>query len=88
MEMLTENDDWRLRGQEDYLKGCTLNLTRYVRRSEWNDHEHCEFCWEKFSEYEGTLHEGYVATADGRDYWSCPECCEDFKEGFGWTVEE
>ena len=88
MAMLTEKDDWRLKGTEDYLQGAALMLTRYIRRSEWDDHEHCDFCWAKFSEYEGDLREGYVAKVDGQDYWICPVCCRDFKERFGWTVEE
>lgn len=40
-------DDWRLRGQEDFLQGATLVRKRY-RATETNDHDHCEFCWRKF----------------------------------------
>ena len=77
-----------MNGQEEYLKDCTLKRTPYVRRSERNDHEHCEFCWMKFSEYEGDLREGCVTTANGQEYWICPKCCKDFKRLFGWTVED
>lgn len=78
-------DDWRLCGQEDYLKGVTLQRKRYQRYSSTWDHDHCEFCWAKFAEEDlipDALHEGYT-TAD--DYhWICESCFEDFKEQFEW----
>ena len=83
---MIEKDDWRLSWHQDHLKGRTLRRISYVRRSDTNDHEHCEFCWSKFSEYEGDLREGYVSDVDGTEYWICPECFEDFKEMFGWAV--
>jgi hypothetical protein len=42
------DDDWRLRGQEDYLLGATLQLKAYRMWSEKWDHDHCAFCWAKF----------------------------------------
>lgn len=82
---MREQDDWRLQGQEKYLKGATLSWKRYVRPSESWDHDHCEFCWAKFmdSETPDTLKEGF-ATADNR--WICPRCFADFGDLFGWLV--
>ena len=82
MEVIEKND-WRLRGQENYLKGRRLIKMPYFRWSETWDHEHCEFCWDKFSDYEGDLHEGNV-TVDDKYNWICPECFADFKEMFQW----
>jgi hypothetical protein len=41
-------DDWRLQGQEKYLKGVMLSLIAYSPSNPNNDHDHCEFCGEKF----------------------------------------
>ena len=41
--------DWRLRGQERYLTGREFVWREYTApRPDW-DHDHCEFCWAKFS---------------------------------------
>lgn len=79
-------DDWRLRWQEDYLQGVALQRKTYRKPSKTWDHDHCEFCWAKFSEREHDLHEGYC-TLD-QYYWICDECFRDFKEKFEWQVEE
>jgi len=77
--------DWRLTNQEKYLKGHRLTLKPWTRtRPDW-DHDHCEFCWAKFTDTNSpnALHEGY-ATEDN-DHWVCKPCFEDFKTSFGWT---
>jgi hypothetical protein len=85
---MTDKKDWRLNNQEKYLKGVTLvrrSYRQYAKNPKW-DHDHCDFCWEKFSltECEGSIREGY-ATVD--DYhWICPACFEDFKDMFEWKV--
>lgn len=81
---MIEKDDWRLQGQEEYLKDKILIYKKYIRFSEKWDHEHCEFCNDKISEYEGDLHEGYC-TEDER-YWICCECYNDFKKIFNLTA--
>jgi hypothetical protein len=43
-----DDADWRLRGQEGYLRGATLVRKPYHARSEEWEHDHCEFCWTKF----------------------------------------
>jgi len=57
---------------------------QYKNHSEKWDHDHCAFCWEKFSEAEGNLHEGYC-TFD-KNHWVCERCFNDFKGMFKWQV--
>ena len=85
---MREANDWRLTNQERYLKGVTLAWRSYAPANPANDHDHCEFCWAKFSEGEtpDTLHEGY-ATAD-RYRWICRSCFDDFRDMFEWHVEQ
>ena len=75
-----EPDDWRIRNQETYLTNRSFYLHQYEPRSEKDDHAHCEFCWEKFSLYEGTSHAGYSTLDDM--YWICTQCYDDFAEMF------
>ncbi len=75
-------NDWRLNGQEEYLKGALLHFSKYESNT---DHDHCEFCLDKFSNsIPGSLTEGY-ATSD-KYRWICRTCFEDFKEYFKWKV--
>ena len=56
------------------------------------DHDHCDFCWAKFSDHplEGddppTQLAGY-ATEDGA-IWICPSCMTDFLDRFQLVVED
>lgn len=86
--MPSPDHDWRLRGQERYLNGVTLHRANYRAPSADWDHDHCDFCWAKFMEgnVSDTLQRGYV-TDDGRD-WICPNCFDDFRERFHWTVKQ
>ncbi len=79
-------DDWRLTSQETYLKSATLVWAAYTPHSDRWTHDHCEFCWERFSLREGDLHAGYC-TRD-RYRWVCPACYEDFRERFGFTLAD
>jgi hypothetical protein len=83
-KMIKEND-WRRQGQEKYLKGVKLFYRKYKPYSEEWEHDHCEFCGEKFSEKEGEgLKTGYV-TANNY-HWICDKCYKDFKEEFEWEI--
>ena len=82
--MIAQND-WHLHGQQDYLIGVTLIRQPWRPADPRNDHDHCEFCWEKFVGFAGCLHEGY-ATEDRR-YWICEECFRDIRERFQWRVK-
>jgi hypothetical protein len=92
-----DDEDWRLRGQEEFLLGAHLRWrTWWSSRppdsvGPWN-HDHCDFCMARFSDHpwEGdvppTRLAGYT-THDGR-FWVCPDCLADFKVPFGWVIEE
>ena len=77
-------DDWRLQGQERYLKGSVLHWARHDAERGSSEHDHCEFCWRKFSTSEGDLCEGYT-TSDAY-HWICADCFGDFKEQFEWSL--
>ncbi len=78
-------NDWRLQGQEKYLKGVTLQKKTYKQFRDGWDHDHCEFCGAKFTENTpGTLHEGY--TTQNNYHWICDPCFTDFNELFEWKV--
>ena len=78
--------DWRLQGQQRFLLNASLAKRRYCPRSRDWDHDHCAFCWAKFSESPEDLQTGYC-TLD-KYHWVCPQCYEDFKEQFGWVLVE
>lgn len=78
--------DWRLMGQEIYLKGVKLNFKSYKTQCDEWDHDHCAFCSEKFClDIKDALKEGY-ATEDNY-HWVCLKCYEDFKRDFEWVVK-
>ena len=77
--------DWRLVNQINYLYKKKLERQPFFV-SATRDHEHCSFCWNKFGELDGMLHEGYC-TAD-EQYWICDHCFEDFKEMFQWQLND
>jgi hypothetical protein len=82
------NDDWRLMGQERYLQGVKLEWKEWHQtRDNW-DHDHCEFCFAKFMDYDSPdiLHWGYTDSEEYR--WVCKTCFEDFKEMFEWKLVE
>jgi len=88
--MAISPDDWRLAGQEKYLKNVTLvkrAYRRYPNNPEW-DHDHCAFCHAKFmvEDYPDVLHEGY--STEDEYYWVCEKCVQDFREHFGWMIIE
>lgn len=79
-------NDWRLfREQDKYLLGVSLVKGSYKSNNPFNDHDHCEFCMAKFGKGNNELKEGY-STEDG-SIWICPQCYDDFKEQFKWTVD-
>ena len=79
--------DWRWQGQETYMQGLALCWKPYHRYSESWDHDHCEFCWAKFSEVPSdadALTEGYASSDSHR--WVCRQCFDDFRQKFEWTI--
>jgi hypothetical protein len=76
--------DWRLQGQEKYLKGQTLHFKKYSDRTSGTDHDHCEFCSATFADnIDDALHEGFSTMDDYR--WICVTCFTDFAELFNFT---
>jgi len=86
--MITK-DDWRYINGE-HLKGKTFAFKEYIPLNIDNDHDHCEFCWDKFSLIiDDALKEGYKTLwldsdcdlkTPKTDTWVCKECFNDFKE--------
>ena len=77
--------DWRLQGQETFLRNAVLNEEYTPFRADWDHHDHCEFCGTKFSGQNGDETEGY-STKDG-DHWICPLVASaDFRQMFDWQV--
>lgn len=85
MEKQLPNEDWRRAGQKEYLHGVVLVWRHYTPHREGWDHDHCEFCWAKFSSLPDELHEGYSTKDQYR--WICKACFADFQEEFEWVVE-
>ena len=78
--------DWRLQGQEKYLKGVVIERKKYQRyRAGW-EHDHCAFFGAKFSEdIPDTLHIVYSTTDNY--HWICDDCYKDFKSLFEWKMK-
>jgi hypothetical protein len=76
--------DWRMQGQERYLKGIELCRSRYKPASPQWDHDHCAFCGGKFALRGGDFTDGY-ATLNAY-HWICDGCYEDFKTTFAWKI--
>jgi hypothetical protein len=84
---MADERDWRLTSQEKYLMEAVLEWKPYRAPDPAWDHDHCEFCWQRFAEpdagYSDSVEWGYVAEDF---YWVCEECFHDFKQRFRWTV--
>jgi hypothetical protein len=66
-----------------------------MRRIRWRpsrpgwDHDHCEFCSGEISDRPIDDHTQFNAawvTADDEDHWVCPQCFDDFRDRFGWSI--
>ena len=81
-------DDWRLNGQEEYLYKARLQKKKFESAADSFYHEHCDFCYAKFSNYDEDLHWGYYFDKGNyHDFWICDTCYNDFKVQFEWTVD-
>jgi hypothetical protein len=72
--------DWRIAGQQEYLMRATWVRRAYRPPSEVWDHDHCAFCWAKFTAGDEALN------STVGDHWICERCYADFAERFGWRV--
>ena len=82
---MNSKTDWRITNQANYLKNKQLKHAVYSKSLLNREHDHCEFCMERFSEYDGDLHEGYCT--EDEYHWICKQCFDDFKEMFNWDVQ-
>lgn len=82
MIKLTDIDDWRITDQEDYLMNAVFVKAKFSEKAK-REHEHCCFCWEKFSKID--LNEGFC-TSDCK-YWVCENCFNDFREMFKFELK-
>ena len=82
---MNQQDDLRLLPSHERLHGLTLVHQPWKPAKPRNDHDHCEFCWDKFANCDGCLGEGY--STEDRESWICDACFEDFKERFKWKVK-
>ena len=77
---MIEKDDWKLRGQEEYLQNIKFQVKTFIASTENGLHTHCEFCWHKFMENPDGIKDcsqtGYCSV-DGK-YWVCIDCAEDY----------
>lgn len=75
-----DDNDWRLMNQLDYLYEKALIRKKYRSSNNSRDHDHCEFCSEKF------VHgvEGFCT--EDEYYWICTTCYNDFKKMFRWKL--
>ncbi len=81
---MLEKNDWRLVNQQEYLMNAELRKSLYKPLNDNWEHDHCAFCWDKFSEISGDLNIGYC-TKD-KKHWICEECFNDFKEMFNFKI--
>ncbi len=77
-------NDWRLTNQKKYLMNKLLLMKNYKDRTSSTDHDHCEFCLDKFSEDKQDINIGYCT--EDCYYWICPNCYNDFKDLFQWKL--
>ena len=76
---------WYLEEYEEkaYLHNKTLILKEHMRKLP--EHDHCELCWARFSDYPEDHHIGYYEPISSS--WICPECVQELSQLFGWNIE-
>lgn len=76
---MADDTDWRWTRGAAKLRGQVLHRRDYHAPYPGWDHDHCFFCWAKFSEsIEGALSVGW--TTGDEYYWFYDSCCDDFKD--------
>jgi hypothetical protein len=86
-----EDDDWRLQGQERYLRGRILHWAVWSSDRDVWDHDHCDFCmakiWDRCDANDDHVQYKAAWVTDDKNHWICPVCFDDFRQRFGWIVE-
>jgi hypothetical protein len=79
-------NDWRIMGQEGYLLNKKLQHRHFSRTLCRDDFTQCEFCWSLFDKDVSCPSMAFFEP-QGK-YWICETCYRDFREHFGWEVED
>jgi len=69
-----------------YLYGKELLYKKYEPYNETWDHDHCAFCWLKFSLSEKDEHYGYVTTDNY--HWICKRCFQEYMPRYKWCIKK
>jgi hypothetical protein len=72
------NNDWRVTNQSKYLYGKIFLYSSWKSNDSMTDHNHCEFCFEKFGR--NWLMKGYCS--EDFNHWICEKCFIDFRDDF------
>ena len=78
----TWREDWRITGQEGYLKGKGLYLKEVIDSTDTSKKHlpQCNFCFSIIAKGDHAYYEPI------NDVWICKKCFEDFREHFYWIV--
>ncbi len=77
------NNDWRNRGQLEFLKNAKLKFVQYKDIRNPSEHYHCDFCFDKMSNSLDTLKEGFFTE---NNIYICSKCFNDLNDVFEWTL--
>ena len=80
----TWRDDWRIMGQEGYLKGKELVYQVFDRSICIEDFDQCEFCWKVFDRDKKKPNKAYYCPSE--KVWICEKCFTDFQKYFNWKI--
>lgn len=83
-----DKSDWRLMGQDKYMKNIHLNSINpkeYAKQLQEPElwHEHCEFCMEKIDMH----YDAVCYCSDDKYRFVCETCYNDFKSDFNWNTD-
>lgn len=82
----TWQEDWRIMGQEGYLKDKKLQHMKFNRAMCTEDNDQCDFC---YSLLDGDNQDASYAYFEPiTKSWICERCYKDFKDHFNWITEE
>ena len=82
----TWRDDWRLMGQEGYLRDKVLQHRKFDRQLCVLDFDQCDFCFKVFDEDPERPLTAYFEP--DQKIWICETCFKDFKNHFNWVVKK
>ena len=69
--------------RKPYLRNKVLTWLTFPSKPDPNYHDHCELCWDRFSQHSADQHAGYYEHSE--KIWICADCYDKYKELFGWS---